>query len=60
MIELIPSPSGGSWSLVVDRGHVVGIVTARDISRLIDVHTLAGRASYERKILGRRSAPAGR
>ena len=35
------APSGGTRALVVDRGQVVGIVTARDISRLIDVHTLA-------------------
>jgi Zn-dependent protease/CBS domain-containing protein len=35
------APSGGSRALVVDRGQVVGILTASDISRLIDVHTLA-------------------
>jgi Zn-dependent protease/CBS domain-containing protein len=35
------APSRGSRALVVDRGQVVGIVTARDISRLLDVRTLA-------------------
>jgi Zn-dependent protease len=35
------APSGASRALVVDGGQVVGIVTASDISRLIDVRTLA-------------------
>ncbi|SPM32277.1 hypothetical protein MXEN_18029, partial [Mycobacterium rhizamassiliense] len=34
------APSRGSRALVMDRGQLVGIVTASDISRLIDVHTL--------------------
>ena len=42
------TPSGGSRSLVMDRGQVVGIVTASDISRLIDVHTLAVPKSADR------------
>jgi Zn-dependent protease/CBS domain-containing protein len=42
------APSGGSRALVVDRGQVVGIVTASDISRLIDVHTLAVPKSADR------------
>ncbi|HYB38227.1 MAG TPA: site-2 protease family protein [Mycobacterium sp.] len=35
------APSGGRRALVVDHGQVVGIITASDISRLIDVRTLA-------------------
>jgi Zn-dependent protease len=35
------APTGGNRALVVDRGQVVGIVTASDISKLIDVRTLA-------------------
>jgi Zn-dependent protease/CBS domain-containing protein len=42
------APSGSSRALVVDSGQVVGIVTARDISRLIDVHTLAVPKSADR------------
>jgi CBS domain-containing protein len=42
------APSGGSRALVVDSGQVVGIVTARDISRLIDVRTLAVPKSADR------------
>lgn len=39
------TPSSGSRALVMDRRQVVGIVTASDISRSIDVHTLARRDS---------------
>jgi Zn-dependent protease len=35
------APSGGRRALVFDRGRLAGIVTASDISRLIDVRTLA-------------------
>lgn len=35
------APSGARRALVVDGGQVVGIVTASDISRVIDVRTLA-------------------
>jgi Zn-dependent protease len=42
------APSGSSRALVVESGQVVGIVTARDISRLIDVHTLAVPKSADR------------
>lgn len=34
------APDAGSRALVVDAGHVVGIVTATDITRLIDVRRL--------------------
>jgi Zn-dependent protease/predicted transcriptional regulator len=40
LLERLAS-SGSSRALVMDRGQLVGIVTASDISRLIDVHTLA-------------------
>jgi Zn-dependent protease len=40
LLERLAS-SGGRRALVVDRGQVVGIVTATDVSRLIDVRTLA-------------------
>jgi CBS domain-containing protein len=39
------TPSSGSRALVMDRRQVVGIVTASDISRSIDVRTLARRDS---------------
>jgi Zn-dependent protease len=42
------APSSGSRALVMDRGQLVGIVTASDISRLIDVHTLAVPKSADR------------
>jgi CBS domain-containing protein len=35
-------PSTGMRILVVDGGHLVGIVTAKDISRLMQRHTLGG------------------
>ncbi|HXA89729.1 MAG TPA: CBS domain-containing protein [Mycobacterium sp.] len=37
------TPHTGDRVLVVNGGHVVGIVTARDITRLIDVRRLAVR-----------------
>jgi CBS-domain-containing membrane protein len=40
LLERLTS-SGGRRALVIDRGQVVGIVTASDISKLIDVRTLA-------------------
>jgi Zn-dependent protease/CBS domain-containing protein len=42
------TPSRGSRALVMDRGQLVGIVTASDISRLVDVHTLAVPKSADR------------
>jgi Zn-dependent protease len=42
------TPSSGSRALVMDRGQLVGIVTASDISRLVDVHTLAVPKSADR------------
>jgi Zn-dependent protease len=40
LLERLTS-GGGRRALVIDRGQVVGIVTASDISKLIDVRTLA-------------------
>ncbi|MGG2460340.1 site-2 protease family protein [Streptomyces sp. RGM 3693] len=39
-----PSLRTGMRILVVDAGHLVGIITAKDVSRLMQRHTLSGRA----------------
>ncbi|MFF2806645.1 site-2 protease family protein [Streptomyces sp. NPDC058000] len=39
-----PSLRTGMRILVVDGGHLVGIITAKDVSRLMQRHTLSGRA----------------
>lgn len=41
------TPVTGDRALVVDAGRVVGIITARDIARLIDVHELAQHGQQE-------------
>ncbi len=40
-----PGPGTGMPILVVDAGHLVGIITAKDISRLMQRHALGGQGS---------------